>query len=181
MNSAQHSSKSNEHYTPHEVIQAAQATMGGIDLDPASCETANSVVRAAQYFGKEQDGLSVPWYGTVFLNPPGSKIRGKSAAAVWWSKLVSEWQIGNVSEAIFVGFSIEILQTTQRAGGPVPLDFPFCVPAARLDFLGEDLKEQGSPTHANVIVYLPPKASVAAGITRFRREFAHMGRGVVPT
>ena len=72
--SARHSSSSVEWFTPPDVIEAARATMGGIDLDPASCARANELVRAAKYFTKDDDGLRHPWHGArVFLNPPGGR------------------------------------------------------------------------------------------------------------
>ncbi len=168
---AQHSSKTVEHYTPECVYEPARALMGGITLDPASCEEANKSVQAAHFIGLPADGLACSWnaFGEpsrVFLNPPGGTLvrRGstwipakgggaRSAAAVWWGKLVNEWLAGNVEQAVFVGFTLEILKTTQDAALCVlPVQaFPRCYPAKRLRFGGLP-----SPTHANVIAYLPP-------------------------
>ena len=68
---------------------------------------------------------------------------------VWWNKLATEWESGNVKEAFFVGFTLEVLRLSQRCLRPVQ-DFPRCYPVERLCFVGAD------PTHANVLVYLPP-------------------------
>lgn len=84
---AQHSAETNEHYTPAWLVDAAREVLGGtIDLDPASCPTAQEVVRATTWFGQEQDGLWRDWgfiahsSGAgprpfrVFVNPPGGKL-----------------------------------------------------------------------------------------------------------
>ena len=59
-----------EVYTPAPIIEAARASMGGIDLDPASCAEAQTVVRADRWIGLPDDGLDHDWSGRVWLNPP---------------------------------------------------------------------------------------------------------------
>ena len=59
-----------ENYTPEYIIEACRSVMGSIDLDPASCEYAQRVVKATQFFTEKENGLEQDWYGNVFLNPP---------------------------------------------------------------------------------------------------------------
>jgi ParB-like chromosome segregation protein Spo0J len=92
-----------EWYTPPDVVELVRQVLGRIDLDPASSDAAQEVVKARRYFTREQGGLSKPW-GTlkrpsrVFLNPP-------YAAGVideFVSKLVEEHAAGRVSEAVLL-------------------------------------------------------------------------------
>lgn len=71
------SSNSNEWYTPPRYVEAAREVLGAIDLDPASCETGNRIVRAKAYFAEARNGLVQRWYGRVFLNPPYGRTGGK--------------------------------------------------------------------------------------------------------
>jgi phage N-6-adenine-methyltransferase len=59
-----------EWYTPEEIIEAARSVMGGIDLDPASCEFANRIVKAEKFYCEDDDGLKKEWIGRVWINPP---------------------------------------------------------------------------------------------------------------
>ena len=72
----------NEWYTPSKYIEAARAVMGSIDLDPASCALANKTVQADTYYTKENNGLELPWYGNVWLNPPYSNEQSPSGLMV---------------------------------------------------------------------------------------------------
>jgi hypothetical protein len=65
-------SVSHEWHTEAPIVAAARQVLGGIDLDPASCAEAQETVRAARFFTKEQDGLTRPWAGRVFMNRSGS-------------------------------------------------------------------------------------------------------------
>lgn len=62
-----------EYYTDHEIMNMVRDVLGTIDLDPASSEIANRTVNATRIFTKEDDGLSLPWRGKVWLNHPFGK------------------------------------------------------------------------------------------------------------
>ncbi|HEY2512746.1 MAG TPA: DNA N-6-adenine-methyltransferase [Polyangiaceae bacterium] len=194
---AQHLSLTDQHFTPPPFIEAARQVLGGIDLDVASCEAANRIVRAERFFTREDNALrrDLEWRGRVWCNPPGTKDGRESRAKAFWQKLVAEWHAGRTTSAIFLGFSLEILQTTQsEAVGAIPLDFPFCIPRERIPFLkGSGKKQeplfgtaadevhgyevQTQPTHANVFVLLPPMGLEGAAVEKsFVRVFSRFGK-----
>ena len=89
------SSESSEWYTPPEIIEATRAVMGSIDLDPCSDSTSEPNVPATVHYTTEEDGLSQPWAGRVYLNPPYGREIGK-----WTERLQHEYESGCVTEAI---------------------------------------------------------------------------------
>lgn len=180
MTLAQHSAATPEHYTPLEYIEAAREVMGVIDLDPATTHRVNAErVKAVAYFDQELNGLENEWNGNVFLNPPGGRVGRKSSAAVWWDKLVEEYLADRVRQAIFLGFSIEIMATSQDskmwAG-----QFPFCIPRNRIEFVNEQFEKGTSPTHSNVVVYLPPRRCNIERVEQFENSFSQFGKVAIP-
>lgn len=179
---AQHSSASNEHYTPRQIVEAARTVMGGIDLDPASCRLANSIVRAKMFYTMGDDGLSRPWFGRVFCNPPGNKLGNRSHAQLFFFRAVEQWLTRAVEQVIFLAFNLELLRLSQADSKlPSVLRFPLCVPSERLEFLSADehgqLKAQTKPTHTNAIIFMPGAASELAA---FERAFSPFGDVLVP-
>ncbi len=152
---ALHSKATPEWYTPVEYVEAARRVMGGIDLDPASCALANLTVKADRFFTKDDDGLAQSWgAGRVFLNPPGGLVRE------FWRKLMAETGSGGaVHEAIWIGYSLQQLQTLQTADtfGPLEMANAFCVPRRRIAFIDATGTPSKSPTHANYIAYFGPR------------------------
>jgi hypothetical protein len=59
--------KSAEWYTPKWVFDELGIEF---DLDPASPETEQTAVPAKRKYTPSDDGLSKPWFGRVWLNPP---------------------------------------------------------------------------------------------------------------
>lgn len=148
----QHSSRSDLWYTPTYLVEMCRLVLGDIELDPASDEVANEVVQAKRIFTEEDNGLLQDWdtEGSIFLNPPGGKLGNKSLAIEFWKKLM----VSEFKHAIYMGFSVEHLATSQRKGCKSMLQFPCCIPAKRIHFVSL-FGKNSAPSHSNVIVYVP--------------------------
>lgn len=181
---ARHTCDSPEWYTPSPFVEAARTVMGGIDLDPASHEEANRTVKAARFFTKEDNGLAQHWLGRVFVNPPGGSV------GEFWTKLVDELLFGAMPQAVWIGYSLEQLQTLQQVAVPLtPLDFTMCVTSKRIAFVENEAKRQqrmvklremgkkpnknSSPSHSNYITYLGDHKQ------KFAETFGQFGQVVI--
>lgn len=74
--------------TPQWLFQELSTEFGPFDLDPAA--TAENA-KAPEFFTIGQDGLSQPWHGKVFCNPP----YGKVSTPRWLAKARREAASGN--------------------------------------------------------------------------------------
>jgi phage N-6-adenine-methyltransferase len=77
-----------EQATPQEVVDLLAAEFGPFDLDPAA-SIGNA--KAPVYFTRDDDGLSEPWKGRIWLNPPYSR----GSLRKWLAKARAEVGAGN--------------------------------------------------------------------------------------
>jgi ParB family chromosome partitioning protein len=153
------SSNSNEWYTPAVYIAPVRATLGQIDLDPASCALANTVVKADRFYTEADDGLTKPWSGRVFLNPPYARLGPRFV-----KKLIAEYESGNVTEAVLL---VNSHCTDSRWFKPL-FTYPLCFTDHRSKFWNQD-GIGGAPTHGSVFVYFGTNAD------KFEEHFEQFG------
>lgn len=119
--------KRNEFYTPAWVVELARGCMRGIDLDPASCAVANETVKAATFYDLKKNGLTRPWFGRVWLNPPYGKF-----SAPFVAMAVKELMAGRIEQAIILlrlnHLSTAWFHATMQA------EHLICVPDGRINF-----------------------------------------------
>jgi phage N-6-adenine-methyltransferase len=153
--------ESDEWYTPAEYIDAAKAVMGAIDLDPASSEMAQTVVRAGAYLTRFDDGLAqVRWiHQRIWLNPPYSN------PGPWIEKLVREHHGGPFcTEAVVL-----VNNATETSWFQMLLEeFPVCLPARRIAFWRHDHANVGA-RQGQAFFYLGPN------VAQFQEIFRQFG------
>jgi ParB family chromosome partitioning protein len=150
----------NEWYTPKEYIELVHSAMGGIDLDPASCQAANEIVQATQFFSREDDGLTKKWHGRIFMNPPYSQPYIQK----FTEKLVSHVVAGEVSQAVAL-----VNNATETKWGQLLLQHSsaVCFPASRVKFWHPD--KISAPLQGQLVVYL------GENIDAFVKSFSNTG------
>jgi hypothetical protein len=170
---------------PKDVIHAAHAVLGSVDLDPYSTAEANRLVTAKAFFDRNShdidDVLSLAWDThpncRVFLGVPS----GASMTRRLLDKLQSEYQRNRVQQAVvWIGANEAITRT------PWIWDFPLCFPFRRLRpcYWDDELDELRpvAPAHWSAILYLPPKGCTELffqSVSRFSVAFSPVGRVVV--
>jgi site-specific DNA-methyltransferase (adenine-specific) len=86
LRSVHFSSASCEWETPQALFEELNRIFGGFTLDP--CATSENA-KCARYFTREDNGLTQPWSGKVFMNPPYGREIGS-----WVKKARAESQCG---------------------------------------------------------------------------------------
>ena len=154
----------NEWYTPSEYIKAARAVMGAIDLDPASSPTANENVDAKQFYSEEDDGLTQPWTGRIWMNPPYAQPLVDRFCA----RLARTYASGEVTEAcVLINNATETGWFQTIAAEATAM----CFPRGRIKFWHPDKKS--APLQGQAVVYL------GENVDAFKREFLPFGFVVV--
>jgi ParB family chromosome partitioning protein len=152
----------NEWYTPPEYIEAARQAMGSIDLDPASCETAQANVRAKRYFDIEDNGLEKPWTGNVWLNPPYSKdLIGLFADKV--TRECFDQAVVLVNNATDTGWFHALASVASAA----------CFFRGRIKFLDKTGTPANTPVQGQVAIYVGPN------VHGFSKAFSPLGSVVL--
>lgn len=143
---AQLNTGNNEWYTPAEYIHAARVAMGGIDLDPATCDIANRTVGATRFFTKENDGLAQEWGGRVWMNPPYAD----DLILQFVAKLLEEYASGRVTAACVLVNNCTETRWFRRLASAATAH---CLLSSRVKFLNK-LGVAGAPTQGQVVLYL---------------------------
>lgn len=157
----EHNTGNNEWYTPPEIVEAARAVLGEIELDPATSEIANEAVRAAEFYTIEDDALSLDWPPSkIWMNPP------------YAAGLVSKF-IGKFIEAAQTGATGIVLVNNATETGwfqdLASVASAICFHKGRIRYVTPEGALPGAPLQGQAIFYV---GEDSAG---FVREFSRFG------
>jgi phage N-6-adenine-methyltransferase len=150
-----------EWFTPAEYISAARDVMGNIDLDPATHPAAQEAIRAQQFYTREDDALSKPWQGRVWLNPPYAQ----PTIGYFVTKLVEDFASGRVSQAIMLTHNYTETQWFHRAAATASM---ICFTLSRIRFVGV-AGARCKPTQGQAFFYF------GNNVTKFAEVFSAFG------
>ena len=182
----------NDFISPPELVATTAAFFGGsIDLDPASSESANSIIQADRFFTWKENGLNQPWKAdSVFLYPPKSTLNGaeqpkdtrlfrknlrfkKSAQRVWLELCYNKWLRNEFGQGIIFLTSSEVaLLVTQKIG----FDFPLCILSERPKLLHEQTLKPVQAKVFGFVYYLPSQLNYENSIRSFSEHYSNLGR-----
>ncbi|QZI86723.1 hypothetical protein SIPHO019v1_60004 [Vibrio phage 82E32.1] len=175
------------------MLERVKRILGDIDLDPASCSTANINVGAKQFFTKESDSLNREWNGVVWMNHPYGKGEkpckklkttgeyrcNKNACkdrgyhidhdvpgnTEWVAKFVNEFMIGNITKAGCITFA----STSENWFRPL-YNFHQVWLYDRVAFVDKGGNEGKQTTKGSVLTFM--------GVNKqdLEREFADIGK-----
>ena len=149
------SSKSEEHYTPPEILAYIIELLGEIDLDPCSNSTTKPVVPASTHYTKAENGLIRSWYGRVYCNPPYGRSIG-----LWIDRAIYHYVEGLCEQIVLL---VPARTDTRWFRQLAP--YPKCFLQGRLKFSGA---KSGAP-FPSAVVYMGPR------LERFQKVFSPLG------
>jgi hypothetical protein len=146
-----------EWYSPADYVEPARSVLGDFDLDPCSSQTANEIIRATAFFTADEDGLSRPWSGRLWMNPPYTNAAMNAFAA----KLLGHYEQGDVTAAIMLTNNasdtgwFHALSANARG---------ICFPRGRAHYWRGDTREQSSALQGQAIFYFGSRFDRFAGV-----------------
>lgn len=153
-----YSSATPEWYTPPQIVAAVVDFYDAIDLDPCAEGGEPKTVPALRHYTLADDGLALPWFGRVYLNPPYG-----DAIPPWIAKLDACYRAGGIEAGIAL-----VPARTDTAWFDPLWAHTICFVRGRLKFGGA----ADSAPFPSALVYLGTEPG------RFARAVAHLGRVV---
>lgn len=155
----------NEWYTPERYLDLSREVLGEIDLDPASCVFANETVKAQLFYSENDDGLTKPWHGRVWMNPPYSS----ELVPKFTEKFVDEYNDGNIAEGIvLVNNATETAWFTNMVNAASAV----CFPRGRIRYYSQT-RESLAPLQGQAFLYFGENKE------KFLDVFSEIGWGAV--
>jgi len=150
-----------ESYTPEQYVESVRHVLGSIDVDPASTDFANELIKATTYYTLEDSGLDKSWHGNVFLNPPYKQpdIR------LFIEKLIQEIEAERTTQAILLTNNNTDTRWFVEAA---VVSKAICFTQGRINFYKADLRLT-QPTNGQAFFYFGDKPDV------FAEEFSKYG------
>ena len=147
--------------TPAKYVEMARRVMGSIDVDPASTDIAQEIVKAGKHYTKEDDGLLHTWHGNVWLNPPYSAAKVRKFAG----KLLLQHQTRATKQAVVL---TNAATDTQWFHMLLDNCNCFCLKIGRIAFTAPDGTKSVRPAHGSAFFYFGNNA--AAFYSEFKKE-----------
>jgi hypothetical protein len=193
---AQHLSASPEWGTDLRSIRLAREVLGRFDVDPTSSPHWNRAVGAERIITAKQDCRKTSWVPggpipsaltakrsnakrpkryTAIVNPPGT--RDGELVAFCWRTLTAYHELGWITSAVWVGFSVEQLGRLQRVGAPShPLEHVTLIPCRRLHYRARHGVAM-QPTHLSFLTLITRDRSEARRFEQLGAELGCVMRG----
>jgi ParB family chromosome partitioning protein len=153
----------NEWYTPKVYIDAARYVMSSIDIDPASSDKANEIVKATKYYTIDDNGLEQPWDGNVWMNPPYAQ----PLVSYFTKTLIEKWISGEIQQACVL-----VNNATETNWYQPMLDYAnaVCFIKGRVKFINKNGNPSGAPLQGQTVLYF------GGNIEKFTKAFGELGK-----
>lgn len=172
----------NERGTPPHIVTRVQELLGSIDLDPCSDQHFNENVGAPTYYTEIEEGLTKPWKGRVFCNPPGAKKGTRASWLPWWESVVRHHQ-DTGQACVYLAYNTNQLFVSKRRATRSMFEYPVVWFYERLQYLEKHTLKpsEGRGWYYSALVYLPPKDELSGTtLNRLRAIFDGVGQVQMP-